>query len=407
MGAIGGIADLKNKEIDFAALNRMRLAMSMRGRKRSSAYIGGAVDMIYNSSYSAAFEEGEDKQPAIFERLGNTYVVTQDSDILITPSVFEAYRIEGIDFIGRLRGGFALALYDGESKLLLLARDRKGKKPLFYRVYKGKIYFSSEIKGITEAISRRVSVSREILSLHLTAPVGVYRASNIFTEISEVLPGECLIFSELGMSRFKYRDLSERSVLPSSKIQSKKDTVLTPYPKEDLHRIEDTLSEALIAFDYPQFDSDMPSLCRLFDGARRQGRENIFFNDSVRRQSISYAYEREDRLGAFYGIRAEGRMSRGERMENIASMQVMHGYLYKRLASLSEAQLSLLCNILGARKLDCLMNRLKDTGENEKDTALRIRILGMMIQTVMWAESRELLIMSTADMPSHSALSMT
>ncbi len=407
MSAIGGIADLKNKEIDFAELNRMRLAMSMRGRKRSSAYIGGAVDLIYNSSSPAAFEKGEDKQPAIFERLGNTYAIAQDSDILITPSVFEAYRTEGIDFIGGLRGGFALALYDGERRMLLLARDRKGKKPLFYRIYKGRIYFSSEIKGITEAIARRVSVSREILSLHLTAPIGVYRASNIFTEISEVLPGECLLFGELGMSRFKYRDLSERSVLPSSKIQSRKDTVLTPYPKAELHRIEDTLSEALIAFDYPQFDSDMPPLCRLFDTAHRHGHENIFFNDSVRRQSISYAYEREDRLGAFYGIRAEGRMSRGECTENIGDMQLMHGYLYKRLVSLSEAQQSMLRSILGARKLDCLMNRLKDTGENEKDTALRIRILGMLIQTVMWAESRELLIMSTADTQSHSALSIT
>ena len=407
MGAIGGIADLKSKEVDFAALNRMRLAMSMRGRKRSSAYIGGAVDMIYNSSSSAAFEESEDKQPAIFERLGQPYVVAQDSDILMTPSVFEAYRTEGIDFIGRLRGGFALALYDGERKMLLLARDRRGKKPLFYRIYKGRIYFASEIKGITEAISQRVSVSREILSLHLTAPIGVYRASNIFAEISEVLPGECLIFGELGMSRFKYRDRSERGTLLSSQNQSKKDAVLTPYPTEDLLRIEDTLSEALIAFDYPQFDCDMPSLCKLFDSARKHGRENIFFDDSSRRQSLSYAYEREDRLGAFYGIRAEGRMSRGGRMSNMEPKQTMHGYLYKRLTSMSEAQLCLLRNILGSRKLDCLMSRLGDVGENEKDTDSRIRILGMLIQTVMWAESRELLIMSTAETSSQSALSMT
>ncbi len=404
MGAIGGIADLKNKEIDFAALNRMRLSMSMRGRKRSSAYIGGAVDMIYNSSSSVAFEENEDKQPAIFERRGEIYVVSQDSDLLATPSVFEAYRTEGIDFLGTLRGAFALSVYDGERKMLLLARDRKGKKPLFYRIYKGRIYFASEIKGITEAIAQRVCVSREILSLHLTAPMGVYKASNIFTEISEVLPGECLIFGELGISRFKY---SERSTSLAARNQAKKDSVLTPYPTDDLLRIEDTLSEALIAFDYPQFDSDMPSLCKLFDSARRRGCDSIFFNDGVRRQSLPYAYEREDRLGSFYGIRAEGRMSRAERMSNNDSMQKMHGYLYKRLSLMSDAQLSLLGNILGARKLDCLMSRLRDAGVNEKDTDSRIRILGMLIQTVMWAESRELLIMSTADTSSQSALSMT
>ncbi|MBP3369150.1 MAG: hypothetical protein J6L85_00225 [Clostridia bacterium] len=407
MGAIGGIADFKKREIDFAELNRMRLAMSMRGRKRSSAYIGGTVDMIYNSSSADAFEEGEDKQPAIFERSASTYVVSQDSDLLSSSALFESYRTEGRDFVGGLRGGFAISLFDAERQMLMLARDRKGKKPLFYKIYNGKIYFASEIKGIFEAVSKRVPISREMLSLHITAPMGVYGASNIFLDIFEVLPGECIIFTALGISRLKYRDHSSREHTAVSRRNEKKDRVFTAYPIDDCLRIEDALLESLIAFDYPQFDSNMPALCKLFESARNHGYEKIFFGDSVRRQSLFYAYEREDRLGSFYGIRAEGRMLRTEPTNNTEPLRAMHEYLYGRLLSMDEGQISLLKSILGSHKLCSLTERLADVGENEKDTDARIRILGMLIQTVMWAESRELLIVSSSDRARQSALSIT
>ena len=70
MSAIGGIADLKKGEICCDRLLGMSLAMKMRGRKRSSAYIGKEVAFIYNSSKNNAFGEDEDSQPAIFERAG-------------------------------------------------------------------------------------------------------------------------------------------------------------------------------------------------------------------------------------------------------------------------------------------------------------------------------------------------
>ncbi len=406
MGAIGGIADLKKEEIDFSSLNRMRLAMSMRGRKRSSAYIGGCVDLIYNSSSPEAFGEYEDRQPAIFERSGGNYALSIDSDDLLSAAVFERYRTEGIDFLGRLQGGFALALFDGERRMLLLARDIKGKKPLFYRIYKGKIYFASEIKGVTEAIGERITISREVLSLHLTAPMGVYRAANIFTDIFEVLPGECLLFTELGMSRFRYREhLSVRSG-GYKKHRETHIRNLIPYPTEDAVRIGDTLSEALIAFDYPQFDSDMPALCELLDSSRKKGKDKLLFEDSVRRRSISYAYEREDRLGGFYGICAEGHIPRVEPKAETDMTRYLYRYLRERFFSLSTSQLSLLQSILGAKKLECLIMRFEIQDEKDKDTEAKIRILGMLIQTVMWAESRELLIKSTGDGTAQSALSI-
>ena len=402
MSAIGGIVDFKNGEIDFSELERMRLAMSMRGRKRSSAYIGGQINMIFNSDSSKAFAADEDSMPAIFERSSGIYCLCLDSDDLNSSAVFEAYRSEGLDFLGRLTGDFSLALYDGDRKKLLLARDSKGKRPLFYRIYKGKIYFASEIKGIVEATGEVISVSREMLSLHITAPMGVYSSCDILTQIYEVGAGECLILTELGMSCIKYKCSSSRKIHEKASGERKCE-LLKPYAIEDTLRLDDTLAEALIAFDYPQFDSAMPSLCRMLDSAKRKGKERVLFEDEVLSQSLSYAFERSDRLCSVYGVRADGKRCRIKPSSCEDSLIMMHRHLCADLFSMNDGQIEFLRGVLGTQKLSFLMNRFKQ-GKTQKDTDAEIRILGMLIQTVMWAESRQLFIKG-AD--GQSLLSMT
>lgn len=393
MSAIGGIADFEKRSIDFSQLYRMKLAMSMRGRVRSSAYLGGSVNIIHNDDGFCDSYEYEDRQPAIFERFGSEFVVATDSDSLNSSSVFEAYRLDGLDFLGALPDGFALCQFDGEKNILILARDKKGSKPLFYKLHRGKIYFSSEIKGISEAIGERLVVEREMLSLHLTAPIGVYNACDIFRDICEVMPGECVIFGELGISRFKYGARARIDNLKAKKRgEQNKSEIFSPYPTNIDQSLDDVLADALISFDYPQFDADMPSLCTLFDLARRRGKSSISFEDRLRRQSFSYAREREDRLGAFYGIRAKGRYCAAQPEYTVEARQKLRAYLGEKFWSLAEHQKSVLEKILGERKLDCLKQRFDGIPQKEKDTDAEIRILGMLIQTVMWTESRRLVI---------------
>ena len=404
MSAIGGIADLKNKNVDFSELDKMRLVMSMRGRRRSSAYIGKDVDVFYNSSQPDAFEESEDRQPAIFERGGQTYVVCHDSDRLLSSAVFENYRLYGIDILGTLGGAFSLAIFDGERKMLLLARDKRGAKPLFYRVYDGRIYFSSEIKGIVEAIGGRTLVSREMLSLHLTAPMGVYRATNLLPEICEVLAGECVIFTELGMSRFRYREHSAGVRARPKSSKSVAEEILMPYPISEPSEIDEVLSEALIAFDYPQFDSYMPSFCKMLASARRKGRYAIRFEDATIAKSSSYAFERQDGLGNLFGLCAVGIPTRAYDART-EELDIMREHLRELFFSLDSAGLSFLRGVLGERRLEYLMQRFECESKKE-DTDATVRILGMLYQCVMWAQSRELLIKSTCDEAIQSALSM-
>lgn len=65
-----------------------------------------------------------------------------------TEVILAAYSEWGSDCLTRFNGMFALAIYDGQEQRLLLARDRAGEKPLFYRLHRGTIVFASELKAI-------------------------------------------------------------------------------------------------------------------------------------------------------------------------------------------------------------------------------------------------------------------
>ncbi len=65
-----------------------------------------------------------------------------------TEVVLRAFEQWGEDFVRHIDGMFALALWDGRTGRMLLARDRTGKKPLFYSLLGGRLTFASEIKAL-------------------------------------------------------------------------------------------------------------------------------------------------------------------------------------------------------------------------------------------------------------------
>lgn len=65
-----------------------------------------------------------------------------------TECIVHLYEDLGPDCVLRLRGMFAFAIWDDRHKRLLLARDRAGKKPLFYRLDRGQLTFASELKSL-------------------------------------------------------------------------------------------------------------------------------------------------------------------------------------------------------------------------------------------------------------------
>ncbi len=77
---------------------------------------------------------------------GHRFRGTGDSEVI--PRLYEEH---GLEFLSRLNGMFAIALWDGRLKRLLLARDRMGIKPLYYSLHGGNLWFASEVKCILAA----------------------------------------------------------------------------------------------------------------------------------------------------------------------------------------------------------------------------------------------------------------
>lgn len=68
-----------------------------------------------------------------------------------TETIIHLYEEEGTGGIARLRGMFAYAIWDSRKRKLLLARDRFGKKPLYYSVLSDGVFFGSELKCLRSA----------------------------------------------------------------------------------------------------------------------------------------------------------------------------------------------------------------------------------------------------------------
>jgi asparagine synthase (glutamine-hydrolysing) len=75
-----------------------------------------------------------------------------------TETIVHLYEDEGLDFLRHMNGMFALAIWDANHRRLVLARDRLGEKPLYYRLEAERLLFASELKSLLEV----PGVSREI-----------------------------------------------------------------------------------------------------------------------------------------------------------------------------------------------------------------------------------------------------
>ena len=101
-----------------------------------------------------------------------------------TECILHLYEEYGDDCVNHLRGQAAFALWDRKNRKLLLARDRIGKKPIYYTIQNGTLYFASELSALFAALPHKPEVNLEAIDLYLslqyipdplTAYQGIYK----------------------------------------------------------------------------------------------------------------------------------------------------------------------------------------------------------------------------------------
>ncbi len=118
-----------------------------------------------------------------------------DTEILV-----EAFEQWGIDkTLQKIRGMFAIALWDREELKLTLIRDRIGKKPLYYGLHRGELIFSSEIRAFRGMPEFRASLSREAIAEYLRLSY-VPAPLSILKGFFKLQPGHRITFSKRELS---------------------------------------------------------------------------------------------------------------------------------------------------------------------------------------------------------------
>ncbi len=124
-----------------------------------------------------------------------------------TETIISAYQEYGRDCVRHLRGMFAFAIWDDADQSLFIARDRVGKKPLFYALTpSGEFIFGSELKVLLThgGISREID--RGALDAYLTFGY-VPEELCIFASVKKLEPGHFLTFRNSEIKTEKYWDL--------------------------------------------------------------------------------------------------------------------------------------------------------------------------------------------------------
>lgn len=149
-------------------------------------------------AYNGELYNGKELREMLMGR-GWNFATTCDTEVILL-----GFMEFGPEFVKRLNGIFAVAIYDSREDSLYLFRDPMGVKPLFYTECGGELIFASELKGILAHPSVKAEIDRE--GLNEIFGIGPARSvgCGVFKGIKEVRPGEFLACSREGLQKKTY-----------------------------------------------------------------------------------------------------------------------------------------------------------------------------------------------------------
>lgn len=207
MCGICGLAALDGGAVDAGPLAAMSAALVHRGPDDAGAVVAGPValaarrlaiidlagghqPLASEDGQVHAVQNGEILNHATLrrdlERAGHSFATRCDSEVLV-----HLYEQRGEDMLDALRGMFALAIWDARRRRLLLARDRFGIKPLYWRSAGGVLSFASELKALRTMPGFRGDLDADALEAYF-AFNSIPSPLTIFRDVRKLAPGTLL-----------------------------------------------------------------------------------------------------------------------------------------------------------------------------------------------------------------------
>jgi asparagine synthase (glutamine-hydrolysing) len=142
-----------------AALGFRRLSIiDLQGGHQPLSNEAGDVWIVFNGE----IYNYRELRP-VLEAAGHVFRTHSDTETIV--HLYEQY---GLDFVAHLRGMFALAIWDERSHRLVLARDRIGQKPLFFRHDSDRLCFASEVKALLQVPDAPRELDPQAIEHYLT-----------------------------------------------------------------------------------------------------------------------------------------------------------------------------------------------------------------------------------------------
>ena len=184
----------------------MSATLAHRGPDSDGSFVEGGVGLAARRLAIIDLEHGD--QPLANEdgsctvvQNGEIYNYTELTHELVrlghrvrtqsdTETIVHAYEEWGLGFVARLRGMFAIAIWDARTRTLVLARDRFGIKPLYYRVAGDELSFASELDALPAGELDPDAVEAFLTFNSIPAPLSIFR------ETRKLAPGHVLTWRD-------------------------------------------------------------------------------------------------------------------------------------------------------------------------------------------------------------------
>ncbi|MDA1231597.1 MAG: asparagine synthase (glutamine-hydrolyzing), partial [Planctomycetota bacterium] len=148
-----------NQQIKGVALGHRRLSIiDVAGSVQPLGNEDNSVQIVFNGEIYNYRELREELLNA-----GHQFRTEGDTEVIV-----HLYEEFGLEFVKQLRGMFALAIWDSNRQRLVIARDRVGKKPCFYRIEEGRLSFASELKALLQIPDVPRTLNRQAVLQFLT-----------------------------------------------------------------------------------------------------------------------------------------------------------------------------------------------------------------------------------------------